>query len=127
MKIKKLFLENFRGIKNLQVDFTGSGTDIFGANGTGKTTVANAIAWLLTDSPATGEKDFTPKTAETHNLDHRAVMELEMDGGELVRLGKTFHEVWKKSAAAQRRSSAGTLRTTASMMYRPRKRNLTKC
>lgn len=96
MKIKTLLLENFRGIRNLRVDFGGNNTDICGENGTGKTTIANAICWVLTDSPATGEKDFTPKTADTHNLDHRAVLEVETDSGEVMSLAKTYHEVWKK-------------------------------
>ena len=43
MKILSLHLENFRGIKELDIEFAGHNTDIYGANGTGKTTIANAI------------------------------------------------------------------------------------
>lgn len=46
LKLKKLSLLNFRGIKNLQIDF-GDTTCIYGANGTGKTSVYNAFLWLL--------------------------------------------------------------------------------
>lgn len=61
MRILHLRLENFRGIRGLDVDFNGKNADIFGANGTGKTTIANAITWLFCDAPATEEKDFSPK------------------------------------------------------------------
>ena len=62
MKILTLRLENFRAIKDATYDFEGKDAAIYGDNGTGKTTIANAILWLLTDQPETGEKDFTPKT-----------------------------------------------------------------
>ena len=57
MKILNLKMSNFRGIKAMEINFDGKDTDIFGANGTGKTTVANAICWLLLDRPATEEAD----------------------------------------------------------------------
>ena len=51
MKILSLTLENFRSIKNMTVNFDGQDADVLGANGTGKTTIANAICWLLIDRP----------------------------------------------------------------------------
>ena len=61
MKLIQLHLENFRGIKELDLKFDGQNAAIYGANGSGKTTVANAIIWALLDMPATGEKDFNPR------------------------------------------------------------------
>ncbi|MBR2214387.1 MAG: AAA family ATPase, partial [Selenomonadaceae bacterium] len=72
MKILNLTLENFRAIKSLTIDFGGKDTDIYGANGLGKTTIANAICWLLIDRPATEEAGFDPKTTGAHGLHHRA-------------------------------------------------------
>lgn len=100
MKFIKLKLENFRGIKDLEINFDSKNTDIFGANGTGKTTVANAISWLLTDQPVTGEKDFSPKTEGTHNLNHIAEMTVRTENGEMI-LAKDFHEVWKKKRGSK--------------------------
>lgn len=68
MKIKSLRLENFRAIASAYHVFDGKNAAIYGANGTGKTTVANAVCWLLCGAPATGEKDFSPQTSDTHNL-----------------------------------------------------------
>ena len=103
MKILSLTLENFRSIKNLTVNFDGKDADVFGANGTGKTTIANAICWLLIDRPATEEADFTPKTAGTHGINHKASMEIELADGQRITLAKDFYEKWtrKRGAAAE--------------------------
>lgn len=102
MKILSLHLENFRGIKELDIEFAGRNVDIYGANGTGKTTIANAICWLLLDRAATDEKDFDPKTTDSHNLHHKASMKMECDGS-IVTLVKDFYEVWaqKKGGATK--------------------------
>ena len=102
MKILSLHLENFRGIKELDIEFAGHNTDIYGANGTGKTTIANAICWLLLDRAATDEKDFDPKTTDSHNLHHKASMKMDCDGT-IVTLAKDFYEVWtqKKGGATK--------------------------
>lgn len=96
MKILNLHLENFRGIKTLDIDFAGKDTDIYGTNGTGKTTIANAISWLIVDAPITGEKDFSPKTADSHNLHHKAEMKVETKYGAQVTFTKDFYELWQK-------------------------------
>ena len=100
MKFLQLSLENFRGIKQMDIDFQGADCCIYGSNATGKTTVANAICWLLTGSAITGEKDFSPKTAGAHNLHHKAELYIEKDGGGIVRLSKDFYEKWTKKKGA---------------------------
>ena len=103
MKIMSMTLENFRGVKNLTVNFDGKDADIYGANGTGKTTIANAICWLLIDRPATDEADFTPKTEGTHGLNHKASMTVELADGQRMTLAKDFYEKWtrKRGSAAE--------------------------
>lgn len=100
MKFLQLSLENFRGIKQMDIDFQGTDCCIYGSNATGKTTVANAICWLLTGSAITGEKDFSPKTTGTHNLHHKAELYIEKDDGAVVRLSKDFYEKWTKKKGA---------------------------
>ena len=100
MKILSLTLENFRSIKNMTVNFDGKDADVLGANGTGKTTIANAICWLLIDRPATEETDFTPKTAGTHGVHHKASMTVELPNGQKLTLAKDFYEKWTRKRGA---------------------------
>ena len=100
MKIMSLTLENFRSIKNLTVNFDGKDADVLGANGTGKTTIANAICWLLIDRPATEEADFTPKTTGTHGVHHKASMTVELPNGQKLTLAKDFYEKWTRKRGA---------------------------
>ena len=103
MKILSLTLENFRSIKNLTVNFDGRDADVLGANGTGKTTIANAICWLLIDRPMTDEADFTPKTEGTHGLNHKASMTVDLPNGQRMTLAKDFYEKWtrRRGSAAE--------------------------
>lgn len=97
MKIQEMKLNNFRGIKELTVNFDGKNAAIFGANGTGKTTVANAICWLLTGKSVTGEKNFSPKTVGMKKAEHSAeAVFVSDDGATTVSLKKVFKEKWKK-------------------------------
>jgi len=100
MRLKTLVLENFQGMKSATFDFEGQSASIFGENATGKTTVFNAVTWLLFDRPSTGAKNFTPKTkgptGDLHYLDHSAEGQFIMDDGRLVTLRKVFHENYKK-------------------------------
>lgn len=97
MKIKEMKLNNFRGIKELAISFDGKNAAIFGANGTGKTTVANAFCWLLTGKSVTGEKNFSPKTVGMKKAEHSAEAVFVSDDGSMtISLKKVFKEKWKK-------------------------------
>ena len=48
MKIKKLHLENFRGVRDATYEF-GDKTRIKGKNGIGKSTIASSFFWLMAD------------------------------------------------------------------------------
>ena len=55
MKILKMKLENFQGVKELELDPRGESCAIYGDNGTGKSTVYNAFTWLMYGKPSTQE------------------------------------------------------------------------
>ena len=109
MKILSLTLENFRSIKNMTVDFDGQDADVLGANGTGKTTIANAICWLLIDRPMTEEADFTPKTEGTHGLNHKASMTVELPNGQRMTLAKDFYEKWTRKRGSATEEFTGNV------------------
>ena len=109
MRILSLTLENFRGIKNMTVNFDGKDADVLGANGTGKTTIANAICWLLIDRPMTDEADFTPKTEGTHGLNHKATMTVELTDGQHMTIAKDFYEKWTRKRGSSAEEITGNV------------------
>lgn len=97
--ISQLKLVNFKGVRSLHVNL-GTVADIFGENGTGKTTIFDAFTWLLFDKDSTNKKDFQIKTVDTvgkviHGLDHEVEGTLVIDG-RVVTLRKVYSEKWAK-------------------------------
>lgn len=111
MRLKSLKLKNFQGIKKLELNFDGKSAAIYGDNATGKTTVFNAVTWLLFDKASTGAKGFTPKTknadGDAHNLNHTATVEFILENGEILALGKDYHEVYKKKKGSPAKEFSG--------------------
>ena len=97
IKIKRLVLENFKCHKSLKLDFEGGNASIYGDNASGKTSVYDALTWLLfgKDSQGNGEKniEIKPLDASGEVKDHLAVTEVEavLDvNGEEVTLRRTY-------------------------------------
>lgn len=103
VQLKRLSVLNFKGLRNLSIDFDNN-TNIFGDNGTGKTTIFDSILWLLFGKDSTDRKDFELKTLDSDNnvipkIDH----EVEGDflvNSEPVRLKRVFREKWVKTKGA---------------------------
>jgi DNA repair exonuclease SbcCD ATPase subunit len=104
MQLLKLTLANFRGLRDLTINFDGKSAEICGRNGTGKTTIANAIWWVLYGKALDGEKNFTPKTrdgeADAHGLNHSAELVIKTGDGVIVTLKKVFYEKYTKCKGA---------------------------
>lgn len=99
IKLKSLHLENFKGIKVLDV-FFGNKTKIKGQNASGKTTVFDSFTWLLFNKNSAGEEKFNvrPLDAEGKRVDNveiKVVAVLEVDGRE-VELSKVQRQKWVK-------------------------------
>lgn len=95
MKILKLTLENFQGLKHFELETQGKNVRIYGDNGTGKSTVFNAFTWLMYGKSSTDEKNYTPKTIDSHHLNHVVELAVELDDGAQVIYRKDYHEVYK--------------------------------
>lgn len=99
--LKKLSLINFKGIKELVIDtFEDGRTDIFGANGTGKTTVFDAFTWLLFGKDSTDRKDFEIKTLDAlgkviPKIEHEVNAIIEVDNVE-ISIRRILKENWVK-------------------------------
>ena len=57
MKLMSIHIENFKGIKKLDVKFAEK-TNIKGQNAAGKTTIFDAFTWLLFNKNSVGEEKF---------------------------------------------------------------------
>lgn len=100
MKLLKMSLENFKGIRKAEFVFDGKNANIYGANASGKTTVNDAFTWLLFGKSSEEKKNFTPQTitadGQAHNLQHSVECELDIDG-EITTFKRVYHEVYKKT------------------------------
>ena len=101
IKIKRLALENFKCHRNLTLDFEGGNASIYGDNATGKTSIYDALTWLLfgKDSHGNGEKNIEIKPLDENGevRDHNAITAVEavlMVNGEETTLRRTYQEVW---------------------------------
>lgn len=56
--LKHLSLTNFKGIRDLKIDFTDGINEIKGANATGKTSLFDAFLWVLFGKDSLGKKRF---------------------------------------------------------------------
>ena len=101
IKIKKLALENFKSHKSLTLEFNGRNASIYGDNATGKTSVYDALTWLLfgKDSKGNGEKNIEIKPLNENGeiRDHFAETAVEavlIVDGEEITLKRTLKEIW---------------------------------
>lgn len=99
IKLERLSLKNFKGIKNLIIDFSNI-TNIFGENATGKTTIVDAFMWLLFDKDSKDRTTFEIKTLDKdnnviHGLEHEVTGALNIDGKHIT-LSKIYKEKWTK-------------------------------
>lgn len=96
MKLLKLNLQNFKGIRNSEFDFGGIDATIYGDNATGKTTVFDSLCWLLFGKDSLDRADFEIKTLENgepiHKVNHEVEAEFLNDGGNSFTLRRVYRE-----------------------------------
>ncbi len=99
MILKSLHMENFKGIKSLDVNFSNK-TSIKGQNAAGKTTIFDAFTWLLFNKNSAGEEKFNVRPLDKDgkridNVEINVAAVLDVDGKE-VELSKTQKQNWVK-------------------------------
>lgn len=96
MKLLKLKLQNFKGIRNSEFDFGGIDASIYGDNATGKTTVFDSLCWLLFGKDSLDRADFEIKTIENgepiHKVNHEVEAEFLNDDGNSFTLRRVYRE-----------------------------------
>ena len=90
MRINSIRLQNFRQHTDTYIEFDAGLTGILGANGTGKSTILEAIAWALYGNPAARGKRETIKSLRAPA---RAAVKVELDfdlGGHRYQVNRTL-------------------------------------
>lgn len=120
--IKRLALANFKGLRNVAIDFGTEATTISGRNGTGKTTVMDAFCWLLWGKDSEGREDkgkagFGIKTNDAEgnyipDLLHEVtgtfdVLDTDTGAVETVELRRVYSEDWRTEAGTTERKLDG--------------------
>jgi DNA repair exonuclease SbcCD ATPase subunit len=97
--IQSMTLKNFKGIKSLEIPFAHC-SDIYGDNGTGKTSIFDAFTWLLFGKDSHDRSKFNIKTLDSNNkvipkLEHEVSAKILIDG-ELIEIRRMLRESWVK-------------------------------
>ncbi|HCA4657878.1 TPA: DUF2813 domain-containing protein [Clostridioides difficile] len=97
--LKGLEIENFKGIKELRIDFNNI-TNIFGENATGKTSIFDAFTWVMFDKDSKNRSVFEIKPLDKQNKVIRGLVTtvtavLEVNNKE-IKLTKKYEEKWTR-------------------------------
>lgn len=111
IKLIQLILRNFKGMKELTIDFSDV-TNIYGGNATGKTTISDSFRWLLFDKDSKDRSKFDIQPLDENNniihmLDTEVEGKLEVDGITLA-LKKVLKEKWVKKRGEVEAELKGT-------------------
>lgn len=103
---KALNLNNFKGVKQFNLMFNDTETKVYGANGTGKSTLSDAFFFVFTGTDSQGKQakewvqTLDENNEKVHKLDHEAEVVIELDGDK-VTLGRKVAEKWVKPRGAK--------------------------
>ena len=100
IRIVRMMLTNFKGIRSIEVNFNPEVTNISGDNATGKTSMMDAFLWCLFGKDSQNRADFNIKTLDAEGkafpkLEHEVVVVLSVDGIETV-FRRCYKENWVK-------------------------------
>jgi len=112
MRIKRLTLKNFMGVRDFTLDVpTGGNIAVFGENATGKSSLFSAFTFLLFGKDSLGKADFEIKTRNASGevipmIDHEVEGVFDINGSE-VTLKKVYSEKWTKKRGSAEHSFDG--------------------
>lgn len=111
IKLIKLQIENFKGIRQFVSGDWNNSVNVYGDNATGKTTLHDAFQWLLFDKNSDGNSKFGIKPLdqngeERHNLETVVTAILNVDGVD-TEFKKTFKEKWTRKRGSEETEFSG--------------------
>lgn len=113
IRLNRLEIENFKGIRRLTLNLNGRSASIYGNNATGKTTVYDALTWLLFSKDSCGNTKFSIKPLDAGGNTYAGIMptvtgELDIDGTQIT-LRKQLREKWEKHRGGTERYAGNTV------------------
>lgn len=110
IELKSLDLVHFKCFPKLHLDFHEGVNSLFGANAAGKTSVYDALTWLLFDKDSAGHSRpaIKPTGAPAGTMPEVTAV-LEVDG-EPIKLRKVLREKWEKPRGSSIERYAGDTR-----------------
>lgn len=103
IRLLRLHLEHFKGCQQFDLELNGRSASIYGGNATGKTTLYDALTWLLFGKDSRGQSTFEikPLSRDGRVRDHGAITSVEatfqVREGKTVwetNLQRTYYEKW---------------------------------
>ena len=95
MKLTKLEILNFKGLKSFELNLNGD-VVIRGDNATGKTTLFDSVCWLLFGKDSLDRADFEIKTLDggepIHKVNHEVTGTFTLDEGGTIELQRIYRE-----------------------------------
>ena len=95
MKLTKLEILNFKGLKSFELNLNGD-VVIRGDNATGKTTLFDSVCWLLFGKDSLDRADFEIKTLDggepIHKVNHEVTGTFTLDEGGTIQLQRVYRE-----------------------------------
>jgi DNA repair exonuclease SbcCD ATPase subunit len=112
MILKKISIQNFKGCKDRSIDF-GNRTAIKGINGSGKTTIADAVMWVLFGKDSSGASSFDIRPKDKNGVDEDFIdIQVEtvwdVDCRELT-IVKTQKQNWVKKRGSEEKTFEGNV------------------
>ena len=113
--LERMVIDNFKGCRHQEIEFSPTLTRICGRNGLGKTTIADAFFWTLMNKDAGGnapgtddfrEKPLDENGEEIHDLETSVALYCKLDG-EPFNLRRTQKESWVKQRGKSEAKYAG--------------------
>ena len=105
IRLKRLDIENFKGLRCLTAEFDDELTQIIGANGVGKTSVHDAYLWLLLGIDSANRSNFAiqPLDNDSKTIDHltTSVTGVFDFDGIVHEFRRSLHQTWTRRRGAK--------------------------
>ena len=113
--LKRLGISNFKGCKNLSLDFKDFIISILGPNASGKTTILDAYTWVMFGKDSAGNSSFGIRPVdkdgnEIDNIEICVTADFEVDGT-LIGFKKVQKQKWTKHRGSSAPTYEGNVNT----------------